>query len=103
MSGECNKCGEHTLECSCKGTLKRGEYHPSANSAMAYVKTILLTPAKWFFYKEALASTALSGCRQSEICLETLERIEQSQPVSDRYLLGLAWFLKELEEVSNDQ
>ena len=48
--------------------------------------------------KESLASTAIEGNRLAEICLGTIERLEKGQPVSDRYLLGLCWFLKQGEE-----
>lgn len=80
------------------GTLKTGEFHPSANSAMVFVREQLSSP-HIFYTKEALASNALSGNRLCEICIETLDRVEKNEPVSDRYLLGLAWFLKELDEV----
>lgn len=84
------------------GTLKIGEYHPAANSAMAYIKKYLADdPLGAFRLKEAFASTAISGNRLSEICLETLDRIITGQPVSDRYLLGLAWVLKEMESEKN--
>jgi len=42
-------------------------------------------------HKEALASTALSGNRLAEICMGTIDRLAKGEPVSDRYLLGLAW------------
>ena len=78
-------------------TLKIGEFHPSSPSAMAYVKSFY-SSTDIGLIKESLASTALSGNRLCEICLATLDRIEKGKPVSDRYLLGLAWFLKELDE-----
>lgn len=74
------------------GTLELGEFHPAANSAMTYLKSQPL--GKWV---EPLASAAISGNRLGEICYETLTRLLASEPVSDRYLLGLAWTLKELE------
>lgn len=74
-----------------KGTLKIGEFHPAARSAMAYVKTYGLK------YMEPFASCAIEGNRHAEICLETLERVFSGEPVSDRYLLGLAWTIKEME------
>lgn len=77
------------------GTLETGEYHPSANSAMKYIREyIAIDP----YILEAITSTALSGNRTSELCYETLRRIMNDEPVSDRYLLGLAWFLKQIEE-----
>ena len=71
-------------------TLAIGETHPCSHSAMKSVG--------FFLTSEAIASTALSGNRLAEICFGTLHRIMKIEPVSDRYLLGLAWFLKELEE-----
>ena len=81
-----------------KGTLRLGEVHPSSYTAMEYVKKRIMHPS-FFVIKEAMASTALSGNRYCEICLTTLERIENGEPVSDRYLLGLAWFLYEIKEL----
>lgn len=75
--------------------LELGEYHPSANSAMAWYKQWSLNSVRYMMTKEALASTALSGNRLSEICLGTMRRLENGEPVSDRYLLGLCWFLRE--------
>lgn len=77
-------------------TLNLGEIHPSAPSAMGYVKSKLADP-EFFRIKESLESIAMFS-RSHEICHETLQRIESNEKVSDRYLLGLAWFLKELDE-----
>jgi hypothetical protein len=82
------------------GTLKEGEYHPSADSAMRYVKEYLSKDiVNAMQLKESLASCALSGNRLAEICSETLERIMTGQAVGDIYLLGLSWFLKTEMEV----
>lgn len=77
------------------GTLKEGEFHPAANSAMAYIQGI--PPADLLLWAESLASTALSGSRLAEICTETLDRVMTGKPVSDRYLLGLGFTLMILE------
>lgn len=79
-----------------KGELNKGEPHPSSSSALAYISSLGLQ--KLFEYQEAFASTAIEGNRLSEICLETLHRLLNKEPVSDRYLLGLAWILKSMEE-----
>lgn len=77
-----------------QGTLKENEYHPSADSAMQYVKQFIASnPTAWMVLQESIASTALSGNRLSEILLSTIERLNTGLPISDRYLLGLAWFL----------
>lgn len=81
------------------GTLAIGEYHPAANSAFAYVKAKLMNPHEAFILQESFASCGLSGNRTAELCSETMRRILNGQNVSDRYLLGLAWFMKEIEEL----
>lgn len=76
-------------------SLEEGEIHPAAHNAYAYIKESLgLRP----MLVEAMASCALSGNRMAEVCLGTLERLRNDDPVSDRYILGLAWMLKEMEE-----
>jgi hypothetical protein len=78
-------------------TIKEGEYHPAADSAMAWLKGYMVQhPAEYLMHKEALASTALSGNRLAEICMGTIDRLANGQPVSDRYLLGLAWTIMKL-------
>jgi hypothetical protein len=70
------------------------EAHPAALSAIVYVLRKINDPS----LLESLASCAIESNRMAEICLGTINRIKHKQPVSDRYLLGLAWFLKEMEE-----
>jgi len=82
-----------------KEDLLPGEPHLAALSAIKYVKIRLLSES---FIKEALYSCAIENNRLAEVCIETIRRIENSEPVSDRYLLGLAWFLKEMEENKNE-
>lgn len=79
-----------------KGTLEESEYHPAAESAMRYLNKLGML--KLFSYQEAFASSAISGNRLAEICSETLDRILNKDKVSDRYLLGLAWTIREMEE-----
>ena len=75
-------------------TLRADEYHPSADSAMQWFNEFVSTePEKWFTMKESIYSSALSGNRLAEILSSTITRIDEGQPVSDRYLLGLTWFL----------
>jgi hypothetical protein len=78
-------------------TLGPTEYHPAADSAMAWLKGYMVEHRHdYLLAKEALASTALSGDRQAEICMSTIDRLAKGEPVSDRYLLGLAWTIMEL-------
>lgn len=74
-------------------TLEIGEFHPSAHIAMEYVRNNLS-----LILQESIASTALSGNRTAEIALGTIKRLENKEPVSDRYLMGLAWFLYSINQ-----
>lgn len=83
-----------------EGTLKQGEYHPAADSALKYIREYVLQDP---FIIESLASTALSGNRTAELGHETLRRIMNGEPISDRYLLGLAWTFKQIEELKEKE
>lgn len=86
-----------------RGTLKEGAIHPAAHSAMHYVKEYMLKDIRrLMMIQESFASCAISGNVLSEICGETLRRVMNSEAVSDRYLLGLAWTLKTMEDESKD-
>ena len=78
------------------GELSPGEVHPSAFAAHNFICAIPKT--NLMLYQESLASVALSGNRLADICSETLRRLLNGEPVSDRYLLGLAWQLMYLEK-----
>jgi len=80
------------------GTLELGEVHPCAHSAHTYINS--LGAAKLMLMQEFFSSCAIEGNRCAEVCGETLRRFINSEPVSDRYLLGLACALKEAEEAS---
>lgn len=74
------------------GELVVGEFHPAASFAFRYIKS--LPVEELMIWNEAFASNAIEGNRMAEICSETLNRILTGQPVSDRYVLGLAWMLR---------
>mgnify|MGYP000275815929 CR=1 FL=1 len=74
--------------------LKEGEPHPAAYSAKAWLSDYLSTGTNAPILKESLASCAIENNRLAEICSETLDRLLTGKPVSDRYLLGLAWFVR---------
>lgn len=77
--------------------IKEDEFHPAARSAYRWLKGFMITNSHdWLRYKEAIASAAISGNRQAEICMGTIERLRASLPISDRYLLGLAWTILHL-------
>lgn len=76
------------------GTLQIGEPHPSAYDAYRYVND--LSFERKSVLMESFSSCALSGNRSAEIAAETLRRVMNGEPVSDRYILGLAWQIKSL-------
>ena len=77
-----------------RDTLTPTEPHPAAKSALNYIRTIPYTDL--VLYQEAFATNAIEGNRLAEVCLGTINRLLHSEPVSDRYILGLAWTLKEM-------
>ena len=81
-----------------RDTLNPTEPHPAARSALDYIRTIPYTDL--VLYQEAFATNAIEGNRLAEICLGTLNQLLHSEPVSDRYLLGLAWTLKRMRDES---
>lgn len=82
------------------GTIFSGEYHPSADSAMRWFKKFVREqPEEYARCKMAILMAADNPKnRLAIICRATIERLAAGAPVSDRYLLGLTWFLKELRE-----
>lgn len=83
------------------GTIFSGEYHPAADSAMRWFKNYVRTqPEDYARSKMAILMAAEDSPknRLAVICRATIERLAAGAPVSDRYLLGLVWFLKELQE-----
>lgn len=78
-----------------KGELNPGEPHPATRYAYDYV--INLGPEKLAIWRESFVSCVIKGNRVGEICGETLERILTGQPVSDRYVMGLALTLMYME------
>lgn len=79
-----------------KGTLTEGEVHPASSIALDYIGSFSL--ADWAAKVEAIASCALSGNRLAEVVFETLRRLHANEPVSDRYLMGAAWLIWQLEK-----
>lgn len=79
-----------------RGELHAGEAHPAAHEAMRWLRNHYPMP----MLRESLASCAIEGNRLGEICCETIRRLDAGEPVSDRYLLGLCWMLREIEDAS---
>ncbi len=81
------------------GTLAVGESHPAAYDAYDYITQFFTHEVrKSMLMMQALANSALAGNRSAEVCYETLQRIINKEPVSDRYLLGLAWTMRGMHE-----
>lgn len=78
-------------------TLKLKEPHPMARSALIWIAKNF-TLQELMMQLEALSSCAIEGNRLGQICAETLSRVIYKKGVSDRYLLGLAWYLKGVKE-----
>ena len=79
-----------------RGTLSDGEFHPAAAGALAFIQDL---PANELaMWSESFASCAIGGNRLAEVCGETLGRIMRGEPVSDRYVLGLAWIIRAKKE-----
>lgn len=74
-----------------RGTLQQGEKHPVSESAYVYLCT--LTPHELAIWQESFSSCAIEGNRMADILSETLRRFMFNEPVSDRYIMGLAFFI----------
>ena len=80
-----------------RSTLRDREPHPAVATALHYLRG--LPPSKLLLYQESFASCAIEGNRLGEVCSGTLRRLIAGDPVSDRYLLGLAWAIRDMEEI----
>lgn len=74
-----------------EAALELGEVHPGAHTALDYIN---VHRHKW---TEAIFSCAITENRTAQIAASTLGRLINKEPVSDRYLMGLAWFIYNLE------
>lgn len=73
------------------GVLALGEPHPAARFAAMYLRH--LGPEDLVAWHEAFASNAVENNRLAEVCAETMRRFLTGEPVSDRYLLGMAFVI----------
>lgn len=90
---------EPTTTPTTRGTLKISEPHPAAYYAKDWIEGYILGDFKdYCMTKESLASCAIENNRTAEIVLETLQRLEKKENVSDRYLLGAAWLLRDIRD-----
>jgi hypothetical protein len=80
-----------------RGELKEHEHHPAAYEALRYVQS--LGPEKLVMYMESMCSVNIeSNSRKLDICIGTLDRVMKGLGVGERYILGLAWFLRDMED-----
>jgi hypothetical protein len=77
MDGNTNKRGE----------LVSGEPHPAYFYALEYISSIPY--GELLILRESFASCAIEGNRLGEVCAETLDRLINNLPISDRYIMGL--------------
>lgn len=84
-----------------RGELKPGETHPAAYLANEWLQQQTL--AELMQWQEAFASSAIEGNRSAEVFSETLDRFLNGKPLSDRYLLGLAWALRYGQEGKDEK
>jgi len=85
-----------------RSTLKPGEPHPCASYALEYIRK--LSWNELAILQESLSSCAIEGNRLAEVCGGTLRRLMNHEPVSDRYVLALAWMVRDwMEEREIDQ
>lgn len=73
------------------GVLAIGEAHPAARFAAMYLRH--LGTENLLAWQEAFASNAIENNRLAEVCAETMHRFLIGEPVSDRYLLGMAFVI----------
>lgn len=84
-----------------RGTLNVNESHPAASAALVYIRSIDLI--ELYELLESFSSCAIENNRLGEICGTTLDRILKGKPVSDRYLLGLAWTIKSIRDKEHNE
>jgi len=71
-----------------RGELAPNEPHPAVKIAKDIIGK--LSVPDLMEWQESFASCAIEGNRMGEVCSETIRRILSYEPVSDRYLMGLA-------------
>ena len=69
--------------------------HPMVYDAKAY---LLELKHKLPVYAEVLSLCSSNGNELARVCSETMESFLTGKPVADRYLLGLAWYIRNSEE-----
>ena len=75
-----------------RGTLALKEVHPASNAALAWLRKQSFE--ELMIWQGSFSSCAIEDNRLAQVCFETLRRLMDGEPVSDRYLLGLAWAMR---------
>lgn len=70
-------------------TLAVNEPHPSVKIARALLQKKVTEGLDLLVWREAFASCAIEGNRSAEVCLGTVNRLLNNEPISDRYFMGL--------------
>lgn len=83
-----------------KGEMPEGTPHYGAHIAMDYIRSI--DQGQLLIYAESFSSVSMSGNHLASVCSETMSRILGGRPVSDRYLMGLAWVILNMERKNVD-
>ena len=74
-----------------RSTIREGEHHPAADLALKKIND--MPYQELIMWQASFSSCAIEGNRLAEICSGTISRLIDGEPVSDRYLLGLAWVM----------
>lgn len=87
------------------GTLGPTEYHLSAEGAQEYFRSFARKrPEKLLAIKKVIYEAAedAAGPQQKyfQVMRSTWERLREGDPVSDRYLLGLCWYIRDIDEAT---
>ena len=87
------------------GTLREDEHHPAADDAMLWLRAYITRKGhhEVLLLLESFFSCGIEDNRLAEVCGETLRRVLHGEPVSDRYLLGLCWVLRNMEEIKEKE
>lgn len=72
--------------------LKKGEPHPAAIEASAYLSN--LSAMDLLRWKDTFTKHEAEGNRLAAVCLLTLEKMAEGLPTGDAEVLGLAWVIK---------
>lgn len=82
------------------GQLNELEPHPAAEGARQWLIGYIQRNDAYALLRlqESFATCAIERNRLAEICSETLRRLLAKEPVSDRYLLGLVWTIRDMEQ-----